>query len=268
MKLSILVDNNSYVGEYFLAEPALSFLIEDGDFRLLFDTGYSDAFIRNAKAMGIDLRQLDAIVISHGHEDHTRGLEYLAQLGDFQETPLYAHPLAFNKKDYQGQDAGSLLSADQVTGLFDLRWEKAPLALSEHLTYLGEIPLLLDFEPRQVIGDIEIEGLWQKDYGYDDTALVYDHGLSLTVITGCAHAGLCNTIEYAQQVLKKKVKRVIGGFHLLEVDDRLKATVDYLMDNHIEELYPSHCVSFPARAYMHARTPIRDTWTSMRLAFD
>ena len=73
MKLTVLVDNNTYIDQYYLGEPALSFYIEDGDERILFDTGYSDAFIKNAEAMHIDLGRLTYIMLSHGHNDHTRG---------------------------------------------------------------------------------------------------------------------------------------------------------------------------------------------------
>ena len=55
MKLTVLVDNNTTIDRYFLGEPALSFLIEDGEARVLFDAGYSDAFVQNAAKLGVDL---------------------------------------------------------------------------------------------------------------------------------------------------------------------------------------------------------------------
>ena len=72
MKLTILCDNNTMIDQYYLGEPALSFYIEEGDQRLLFDTGYSDVFLRNAASLQIDLTQPMDIVLSHGHNDHTR----------------------------------------------------------------------------------------------------------------------------------------------------------------------------------------------------
>ena len=76
MKLKVLVDNNTYIDQYYLGEPAVSYYIEDEDTKILFDTGYSDIFISNSKKMGIDLNNIDKIVISHGHDDHTKGLKY------------------------------------------------------------------------------------------------------------------------------------------------------------------------------------------------
>ena len=59
MKLKVLVDNNTFIDEYYLGEPAVSYYIEDEDTKILFDTGYSEAFIKNAKNMKIDLRKID-----------------------------------------------------------------------------------------------------------------------------------------------------------------------------------------------------------------
>lgn len=76
MKLKVLVDNNTYIDQYYCGEPAVSYYIEDEDTSFLFDVGYSDLFIRNSNALGIDLQNISSIVISHGHDDHTGGLKY------------------------------------------------------------------------------------------------------------------------------------------------------------------------------------------------
>ncbi|MCS4516864.1 MBL fold metallo-hydrolase [Clostridium botulinum] len=76
MKLKVLVDNNTYIDQYYCGEPAVSYYIEDEDTSFLFDVGYSDLFIRNSNSLGIDLQNISSIVISHGHDDHTGGLKY------------------------------------------------------------------------------------------------------------------------------------------------------------------------------------------------
>lgn len=74
MKLTVLTDNHTHIDQYYLGEPALCLHIETDGRKILLDTGYSDVCLRNSRAMGIDLRQVDTIVLSHGHNDHTRGL--------------------------------------------------------------------------------------------------------------------------------------------------------------------------------------------------
>ena len=79
MKVTVLVDNDTLVGINFQGEPALSFYVEEGDKKILFDTGFSDLFLKNAQILGIDLTDLDAIVFSHGHDDHMGGLYHLME---------------------------------------------------------------------------------------------------------------------------------------------------------------------------------------------
>lgn len=80
MKLTVLVDNNTLIDKYFYGEPALSFFIELDDKNILFDAGYSNIFIKNADKAKINLLNLDYVVISHGHNDHTTGLKPILSL--------------------------------------------------------------------------------------------------------------------------------------------------------------------------------------------
>jgi len=80
MKIHILVDNNTLIDRYFQGEPGVSYYIEDENMNILFDAGYSDVFIKNARKMQLDLYNIDTIVISHGHLDHTWGLVPLMRL--------------------------------------------------------------------------------------------------------------------------------------------------------------------------------------------
>lgn len=66
MKLKVLEDNNTFLDMYYLAEPGVSYYIEDGNEKILFDTGYSSVVLENARKMSIDLTEIDKLVISHG----------------------------------------------------------------------------------------------------------------------------------------------------------------------------------------------------------
>ena len=77
MEITFLVENNSRIDRYLLAEPALSIFIETEGKKILFDCGYSDVFIKNALKLSVNLEYITDIVISHGHDDHTGGLKFL-----------------------------------------------------------------------------------------------------------------------------------------------------------------------------------------------
>lgn len=250
MRIKILEDNNTYIDMYYLAEPGVSYYIEDGNEKILFDTGYSSVFIENAKKMNIDLGQVSKLVISHGHDDHTGGLKYFFERE--RNIELIAHPNCFNyKEDDTGSYIGSPLDKNALSKLCKLILSKEPVQISEHITYLGEIPTLNDFELRYSIGKSINNDEKIADTLNDDSAIVFKSVKGLFIITGCSHSGICNILEYAKKVCNdSRIYGVIGGFHLFEVDDRLEKTINYLKKNNIKLLYPCHCVSLKAKIEM------------------
>lgn len=265
MTLKVLVDNNTFIDMYYLGEPAVSYYIEDGNEKILFDTGYSDAYIKNANKMGIDLDRINKIVISHGHDDHSKGLKYL--LENNKDIDLIAHPECFEyKEDARGLYIGSPLSKEELSKVCRLKLSKEPVQISEHITYLGEIPTSNDFEPRYAIGKSIVNGEKIADTINDDSAIVYKSDKGLFIITGCSHSGICNILEYAKQVCNDDIiYGVIGGFHLLEVDERLDKTINYLKENNIKLLYPCHCVSLKAKIEMAKRLDINEVGVGLEL---
>ena len=158
MKLRILCDNNTYIDQYYLGEPAFSCYIEAEDARVLLDVGYSDVFLRNAEKMGIDLSALTHVVLSHGHNDHTGGLVPFIEEKVAPAAKLIAHEDCFVGKYYGEEYIGAPYDAEQILYLADCQLTAEPVALTENLWYLGEIPRKLDFEPRTVIGKRERMG--------------------------------------------------------------------------------------------------------------
>ena len=262
MKLTVLEDNYTYIDMYYLGEPAVSYFIEDEGEHILFDTGYSDAFISNAEKMNINLDDIDKIVLSHGHIDHTGGLPFLSDRKNRYK--LIAHPDTFEHREFQdGMDIGSPLNRVETEKLFDLSVSKDPIRISKHLTYLGEIKTRCDFEPRYSIGKIRGN---EPDYIYDDSAIVYESEKGLFIITGCSHSGICNIIEQAKEVCHEtRIYGVIGGFHLFEDNERLDKTIDYFKDNEIELLYPCHCVSLLAKIKMGKKLDIKEVGVGLEI---
>ena len=260
MRLRILVDNNTFIDQYYHGEPAASFYIEIEDKKILFDTGYSDILISNAEKMGIDLSELTHIVLSHGHDDHTKGLKYLKEAIDLSKVELIAHPGCFLPKYNGDLYIGSPFSEEEIRGGSNYIPCKSTYAISENLIYLGEIPRINTFENQNPIGKYSQDGILKDDYLLDDTAMVYRSEKGIFIITGCSHSGICNIIESAKKVCgEEKVYGVLGGFHLFNNDEQLKKTIEYLQKTQIEQLYPCHCVSLLARAKMMEKLPVIET---------
>lgn len=266
MKLTVLVDNNTYIDQYFLGEPAVSYYIEDGNDRILFDTGYSDVFIRNAKKLDIDLSKISKIVFSHGHNDHTGGFEYLSNQFDLSQVELIAHPDALKDKRYEEEHIGFNLPEEKISTMCNLSFSKVPVSISENIVFLGEVPEIYPFEEREIIGKKKVGNAFCDDYVLDDSALVYKGKKGLFIITGCSHSGICNIIEYAKKACNnERILGVVGGFHLFDADKRLKSTIQYFVDNNITELYPCHCVSFKVKAEINRFIPIHEVGVGLTI---
>lgn len=262
MKLTVLMDNNTYIDQYYLGEPAVSYYIEEGGVRLLFDAGYSDAFVQNANAIGIPLTDLTHIVLSHGHNDHTRGLTFLPP----SDARLIAHPHCFLPKVFDGEDIGAPFSADTAANRWNYTPCKGILPITDKLLYLGEIPRVTDFECRHPIGFYRENGSLKPDFLADDTALVYRTSEGIFIITGCSHSGICNIITYAKAVCgDDRLLGVLGGFHLLENNEQLHRTVTTLQSHAPKMLYPCHCVSLAGKAAMMAAMPVFEVGVGMTL---
>lgn len=266
MKLKVLVDNYTYIDNYYLGEPAVCYYIEDEDTKILFDTGYSDIFIKNAEDMKIDLNFISAIVISHGHNDHIGGLPDFTERFDSSNKKLIAHPHAFYEKYENNIMIGSKISKEEAEKKYNLILSKKPVEVSKHITFLGEIPQLNSFEKRKEIGLQKKKDTTLKDFVLDDSAIVYKNEEGLFVITGCSHSGICNILEYAKIVCNtNKIIGVIGGFHLFSIDEQLEKTIHYLKSNEIKLLYPCHCVSFSVKAEIYKHIPIYEVGVGLEI---
>lgn len=267
MKLKVLVDNNTFINMYYLGEPAVSYYIEDNGTNILFDTGYSRAYIDNAKKLGVNLHNIDKIVLSHGHDDHTGGLadffkDKLAKDG----IEVITHPESLNFKEDDSEYIGSSMNREDLEKVCNLKLTKEPLQISENIIYLGEIPQSNDFEHRIPIGKCLINNEKIDDFVSEDSAIVYQSNKGLFIVTGCSHSGICNIIEYAKKVCKtERVYGVIGGFHLFEIDERLKNTINYLKENNIKLLYPCHCISLKAKIEMGKQLDINEVGVGLEI---
>lgn len=274
----MLIDNNTCIDHYYLGEPGLSIYIEEENTRILFDTGYSDAFIKNAYKMGIDLTSLDYVVFSRGHPDHTWGFTDLFRLlmeaknnkKEVEMPTILGHPLVFESKLHPAAgELGSLLSYDKVKKSFPLTLAKEPYWITDNLVFLGEIKRTFSFECKEKIGKVSMEDNEFDDYVQDDTALAYKSKDGLVIIVGCAHSGICNIIEYAKEVCGvDQVVDVIGGFHLLDPsEEQLQQTCAYFNNINPTYIHASHCTDLRSKIALAQGANIQEVGVGISLEY-
>ena len=210
MKITILTDN--YVDSQKLkAEHGWSVLIEAGNEKILLDTGQSGLLLSNAKILGIDLKQITGIVLSHGHYDHTGGLLSLLQYLD-REIKVYAHPLIFQEKfsrykDFNNSITNRYIGIPETIQTYEKNGakfllSKEPVRISENMYFSGQI----DRDDKNVNDNSEDSLLVKenndfiKDPLYDDTSIFVTLPGLLIVVTGCAHSGILNILNKAKDL--------------------------------------------------------------------
>lgn len=278
LRLTVLADNTTITDRYFCGEPGLSLFLETGGKKILFDTGYSGLFMENAHRLGIGFHDLDCVVLSHGHLDHTGGLVPLARYlmeAAIEETAyrmphLVAHPRCFCPKERPPlQNNGSILDEAEVRRHFAVALSDRPLHITDDLVFLGEIPRRFPFEQtdpkkRRILLP---DGTSEPDLLLDDSALAYRAPEGLVVITGCSHAGICNITEYAREVCgEEKILDIVGGFHLLRpAPEQLAGTCDYLKKAAPAAVHACHCTSLASKIALAGSCPLKETGVGLRL---
>ncbi len=254
-----------------LAEHGLSLLVSvhEGEetHTLLFDTGYSRIGVpHNLDQLGVDLNQVEAMALSHGHMDHTGSLyPVLDRIPN--RIPLVLHPEAFHAPRFFGLADGrkllfpqTLVKEDLEKQNIDLVESKTPTSLAgETIVVTGEVERVTSFEKGLPNAVLERDGKIEKDPILDDQALVVHlKGKGLVVIAGCSHAGIINTIFHAQKMTGiQKVHAVVGGFHLSGpyFEKIIEQTIGELKKIRPQFLSPMHCTGWKAIQRMSQEFP-------------
>lgn len=277
MKITILVDNNTQIDNYYLSEPGVSYYIETENRKILFDVGFSDVFLKNAESLNCNLLNCTDIVFSHGHLDHTWGIDFLIRKykvldfkGSHRQKPnLICHPYAIRPKftDDVGL-IGNMISIDILKNEFNLIKSKSEYSITQNIFFLGEIPEYFDFEERNIFGKtIDDDGELIPDYLIDDSALVISTPQGIGIITGCSHSGICNIIEHAKRIANQNnILFILGGFHLIDASlKKQRKVAQYIDSQSIEFIYPCHCTGREVIKLLSDKNCVCDVFSGMAI---
>lgn len=252
-----------------LAEHGLSLLIKvhikEEIHSFLLDSGYSDVAVpHNIKYLGLNLDEVEAVILSHGHMDHTGSLkEILALTG--KGTRLIVHPDAFSARVLQTEDKKLVFpefpSREKLAEWgADVRENRKPLLLgNDCLLITGEVKRYTSFEKGMPGAGIMEGGRFVTDTFKDDQSLVVNLGAKgLVVISGCAHSGILNSILYARKLTgQEKIYAVIGGFHLSgkAMEPSVEPTIEEMKKFNLKLISPMHCTGFKTAARFAQEMP-------------
>ncbi|MBN1788798.1 MAG: MBL fold metallo-hydrolase [Sedimentisphaerales bacterium] len=274
VKITTLVEDTAQ-GNGLTSEHGISFWIEYGSRKLLFDTGQSSIIIRNAQILGIDLSQTEAVVISHGHYDHTGGLE--AVLSIAKKAKIYIHPNALDRKySYHGGSSRFVGIAGGVKSIIESHvqtnavvWTKEPTEIFDGLFVTGQVPKTNDFEIDE--DEFFLDEYAQKsDELPDDQSLFFRAKGGLVVVLGCAHAGVINILNYITKISGiSEVYAVMGGMHLVGASkEKMAKVMDNLEKFGLQKIGPGHCTGSEAALELRKVYPRRCFMCSVGTEFE
>lgn len=243
--LRTLLENQLSQNRALIAEHGLSFLVETGNKKILFDCSAGKAARRNARKMNVSLKDVDYVVLSHSHYDHAGGYPDMAKHG--VRAPLITGPQFFEEK--YAQDGGKYAYLGCGFGRDFLKRERITHRVCEKNITLfpgchvvGGFERKYEFEkaPARFVRQTAA-GMVSDDFA-DEICLVIESEKGLVVIVGCSHPGILNMIETIRNRFGRQVYAVFGGSHLVEADeDRLSMTMDILRDMGIDIAGFNHC---------------------------
>lgn len=262
LRLTVLMDDQPG-GFGLLSEHGLSFFIEADDFCLLFDTGQSGLFLRNAESLRVDLHDTGVLVLSHGHYDHTGGLADLLSLN--HSIQVYCnHAVLLSRYSRQpDRELKSIgipkKSSEALNCIFNsVHLVSRPTLLTPDIGITGFVQRHAPFENTGGLFYLDQRGQ-NPDLINDDLSMWFKSEKGLVIVTGCCHSGLVNTVEYIMSISKeKRVFSIIGGLHLLNASgERLEETCRYLKHLSPDSLYACHCTGTGSTDFLRNYLPFK-----------
>ena len=247
MKIVTLIENLVYQREL-VAEHGLSVYVEDENVKVLFDTGQGGIFMHNAAKLGIRIEDIDALVISHGHYDHTGGLYPFLEQN--RKAVVYAKKAVFDLKyNRERRFAGTPFHEEILKGRLHLTDKVTPL--SDNIFIMPEIPVNHPEQTHFQEYFTLSEGELKPDCFEDEQFLVLLNNGMASIVTACSHRGIANIVEHTRQHFGLPIHTILGGFHTEKVPaDQMEPVVDFFRTVNPQSIGVSHCTGIDKYALL------------------
>ncbi|MBD5496581.1 MAG: MBL fold metallo-hydrolase [Lachnospiraceae bacterium] len=245
MKITTLVENTSLSPEY-KSKHGLSLYIETTNHKILFDLGSNDLFVENAERLGIDIRTIDTVVISHGHTDHAGALRKFLEINPTAK--IYIKESAFDKHYTKVMGIPFYAGAD-----IKLKDNRQFIFTTDSYMIDEELRLFSGIKGRKFFSQSNNQLLTKKNHKFvldsfdHEQYLVIEDENQRVLISGCSHNGIVNIMEEMQRAASEKFTHVIGGFHLFnpiskkyEKDELIRDVAECLKQYNCK-YYTCHC---------------------------
>jgi 7,8-dihydropterin-6-yl-methyl-4-(beta-D-ribofuranosyl)aminobenzene 5'-phosphate synthase len=265
-------ENTAPTGMGLTGEHGLSFHIVNNGETILFDTGQGLVLENNMKVLGKNLSEIDKVVLSHGHYDHTGGLGALAEAGKFE---LFSHPASFLPKlasldGINFLDIGCPFSKNYLENKsVTLNLSDKPLKISDNIKTTGEIELRNEFELTEPHFYSQTNEEKIHDTIPDDMGIIIETKKGIVLILGCTHRGIINTLEHVSEITgSKKFHTVIGGLHLGGADEKkMDLIIEQLKNFEIENLVTGHCTGSYAQTRLESAESVNHQFIKIGLPY-
>ncbi|WP_125152370.1 MBL fold metallo-hydrolase [Clostridium rectalis] len=267
MKIISLMDNLKGNYNNLYNEHGLSLYIEKDNKKILFDTGRSDKFIYNASILGVSLKDIDAVIISHGHCDHGGGLNSFLKLNSkakiyikreclkeyYFKVGLFRNNISISKKVFQ-EYSDRIIYIDNLTQILN------------GVYIITDIQKYYDIPRGNKYLKVKEKGkLIQDDFNHE-LIMVIKEKSKACVFTGCSHNGVINMVRTVKENFRQvEIKVLIGGFHLVKLpainfyfsfEKSIIYIINMIIDQEIEKIYTAHCTG--EKSYKRFKSILKD----------